>query len=179
MIRRYRLAAVAMLLGLAVAKAAASGGAPHAGPSRACAHVTWDGVAGLFDRWNQSLATRDAEQVADNYTRDAVLLPAFANSPRNGREAIRDYYAALLPMAPHARVVQRTIKIRCNLSMDFGVLALRLTDSSGTESIVPAQYSFVYEYRDGRWLVAHEHASVIPKDEPMLGGQATDRRGEP
>jgi uncharacterized protein (TIGR02246 family) len=141
-----------------------------AAPVRRCTPITWDQVAGLFERWNHSFAEHDAAQVAGNYTRDALLLPAFANTPRAGRDAIRDYYAALLPLSPRARVVQRTIKTRCNLALDAGVLSLRLTDSGGVESVVPLQYSCVYEYRDGRWQIAHDHASVISNDEKGVAG---------
>jgi uncharacterized protein (TIGR02246 family) len=144
--------------------------AARAAPVRRCTPITWDQVAGLFQRWNQSFAEHDPAQVAGNYTRDALLLPAFANTPRTGRDAIRDYYAALLPLSPRARVVQRTIKTRCNLARDAGVLSLRLTDSGGVESVVPLQYSFVYEYRDGRWQIAHDHASVISNDEKGVAG---------
>jgi len=149
---------------LAALVAACAAANASAAPPR-CARISWDGVAALFERWNQSLATQDAQQVAVNYAQDAVLLPAFANNPRNGRDAIRDYYAALLPLKPQGRVVKRTIKIRCNVTVDAGVVSLHLTDAAGVESVVPALYSFVYEYRNGHWLVAQDHASVIPSDD--------------
>jgi len=146
--------------------------ASAAPPVRRCAPITWSGVAALFDRWNASLAGHDASRVAANYAPDALLLPAYASTPRAGREAIRDYYAALLPLAPHARVVQRTIKVRCNVALDVGVMSMHLTDSGGVESTVATQYSFVYEFRDGRWVVAHDHASVIQREDPVPAAAA-------
>lgn len=165
--RRIAAAGLAATVQVALLTAAP---AAVAAPARRCTPITWDQVAGLFERWNHSFAGHDPEQVAGNYARDALLLPAFADAPRAGRDAIRDYYAALLPLRPRARVVQRTIKTRCNLALDAGVLSLRLTDSGGVESVVPLQYSFVYEYRDGRWQIAHDHASVISNDDKGVAG---------
>jgi len=36
-------------------------------------------IAGLFDDWNEALATKDPEQVANMYAHDAVLLPTVSN----------------------------------------------------------------------------------------------------
>jgi uncharacterized protein (TIGR02246 family) len=156
------LVALTALLALPVAASRAATTHPaHAGGA-ACHRITWTGVAALFDRWNETLDTRDPQSVVANYAPDAVLLPAFSNSPRAGHDAIRDYYAALLQLNPHGRVVQRTIKIRCNIGIDAGVLSLKLRNTSGGESALTTRYSFVYEFRDGRWLIAHDHASVIP-----------------
>lgn len=132
------------------------------GAIASCHRITWDGVAALFDRWNASLGSGDVQQVVANYAPDAVLMPAFSNAPRAGRDAIREYFAALMQLNPRSRVVQRTIKIRCNVGLDAGVLALRLKNATGGDAMLTTRFSFVYEYRDGRWLIAHDHASVVP-----------------
>ena len=35
----------------------------------------------LFDRWNESLRTLDADKVVANYAPDGVLLPTVSNTP--------------------------------------------------------------------------------------------------
>jgi hypothetical protein len=39
-------------------------------------------IASLFDAWNQALATKDPNKVADLYAHDAVLLPTVSNEVR-------------------------------------------------------------------------------------------------
>jgi hypothetical protein len=38
--------------------------------------------SGLFDRWNEALATKDPATVANLYGHDAVLLPTVSNEVR-------------------------------------------------------------------------------------------------
>ncbi|MFO1434862.1 MAG: hypothetical protein U1F34_00255 [Gammaproteobacteria bacterium] len=61
-----------------------------------CANVTASQIAGLFDRWNSSLATLDPAAVAANYAEDGVLLPTVSNDMRN-RTEITDYFKRHLP----------------------------------------------------------------------------------
>ncbi len=41
------------------------------------------------------------------------------------------------------------------------VYTFRIIDAGKTE-YVPARYTFVYENRDGEWLIAHHHSSLMP-----------------
>jgi len=41
------------------------------------------------------------------------------------------------------------------------VYTFRIIDDDKTQ-YVPARYTCVYENRDGEWLIAHHHSSVMP-----------------
>jgi uncharacterized protein (TIGR02246 family) len=127
-----------------------------------CKAVTTTRIAGLFDRWNRSLATLDPEQVAANYAEDAVLLPTVSNVPRSSPEAIREYFVHFLEKQPAGRIDQRWITIGCNVAWDVGLYTFRLLDH-GVARHVAARYSFVYRYENGAWLIAHHHSSVLPE----------------
>merc|ERR1712176_1732829 len=47
---------------------------------------TKEEVRGLFDLWNGALATLDSEQVANRYSKEAVLLPTVSDTPRTSYE---------------------------------------------------------------------------------------------
>jgi hypothetical protein len=49
-------------------------------------------VRGLFNLWNNALATLDPEQVAARYSKNAILLPTVSDTPRATKEAITDYF---------------------------------------------------------------------------------------
>nr|WP_309546648.1 SgcJ/EcaC family oxidoreductase [Xanthomonas vasicola] len=38
-----------------------------------------------------------------------------------------------------------------------------LTDKDGRKSNVQARYTFVYEKRDGKWLIINHHNSAMPE----------------
>lgn len=116
-------------------------------------------IASLFDRWNSSLKTLDADKVAANYTEDAVLLATVANQPRIRHEQIKHYFEDLLKQHPVGTINSRTIKVDCNTAFDIGTYTFTFKDGEK----LPARYTFIYEYSDGQWLIAHQHSSAMPE----------------
>ena len=74
-----RLTALACAIATMGVWASASAQAPS---TMTCTPITQPEVAALFDRWNASLATHDADKVTANYAPDAVLLATVSNQPR-------------------------------------------------------------------------------------------------
>ena len=124
-----------------------------------CATTDEATVASLFDRWNNSLKTLDSEKVVANYSDDAVLLPTVSNIPRTNHAEIKDYFNAFLKKEPSGVIDKRFIKIGCNIAQDVGTYTF--TFKGGQK--VSARYTFVYEYKNGNWLIAHHHSSAMPE----------------
>lgn len=124
-----------------------------------CASTDEAQVAALFDRWNASLATLDPDRVVANYATDGVLLPTVSNQPRGNHAEIRDYFVSFLQKKPQGKIDRRFVKVGCNLATDVGTYTFSFKDGSK----VSARYSFVYEFKDGRWLIAHHHSSAMPE----------------
>ncbi len=126
-----------------------------------CAPATLRLAEGLFERWNEALRSGNAQRVSRCYAEDAVLLPTVSNVPRLSRSEIQDYFEHFLQKKPLGKVNQRNVKLGCNKITDAGVYTFRIIDGGRTE-YVPARYTFVYENRDGKWLIAHHHSSLMP-----------------
>lgn len=126
-----------------------------------CAPAMLRLVEDLFERWNEALKSGDAERVSRCYTEDAVLLPTVSNVPRLSRSEIEDYFKQFLQKKPLGKIEQRNVKLGCNMIVDTGVYTFCIIDAGKTE-YVPARYTFVYENRDGEWLIAHHHSSLMP-----------------
>ena len=73
-------AAVAGLLATLLVGVAARA---QAADKAACLPINDAQVSGLFDRWNDSLRTLNADQMLANYAVDGVLLPTVSNRPRS------------------------------------------------------------------------------------------------
>jgi uncharacterized protein (TIGR02246 family) len=134
-----------------------------AAETRTCTDVTKKEIAALFERWETSLHTGDAEKVAANYASDAVLLPTVSNKTRTDHEGIKDYFEHFLQKKPKGKIDSRTIHIGCNEAFDVGAYTFTLIGEDGKKSEVPARYSFIYELRDGKWLITHHHSSAMPE----------------
>lgn len=128
-----------------------------------CASVTQPEIAALFDRWNSSLQTGDADKVATNYAKDAVLLPTVSNTPHTTPALIKDYFTHFLQKKPQGKIDSRTIHIGCNDAYDDETYTFTLTDKDGKVSQVQARYSFFYVLADGQWKIAHHHSSAMPE----------------
>ena len=120
-------------------------------------------VRGLFSRWNNSLQTLDPAKVTANYSEEAVLWPTVANKPRTTHAEIQDYFVHFLEKKPHGEINKSHVKIGCNKAYDVGVYTFALTGKDGVVQHVRARYSFVYEYKDGQWLISHHHSSAMPE----------------
>jgi len=116
-------------------------------------------IAALFDRWNDSLRTLDPDKVVANYAVDAVLLPTVSDKPRLNPAELRDYFVKFLKNAPQGTIDSRTIKIGCNVAQDVGTYTFRFKDGT----TVQARYTYVYEWQNGKWLIAHHHSSAMPE----------------
>lgn len=127
-----------------------------------CALITTTQIEKLFDRWNASLQTLDPDKVVANYATDAVLLPTVSNKPRTTPAELRDYFVHFLQKHPVGVIDQRIIKIGCNWASDTGLYSFKIIADKKPET-VKARYSFVYEYINGQWLIAHQHSSVMPE----------------
>lgn len=116
----------------------------------------------LFNKWNQALQSGSAKKVAALYAEDAVLLPTVSNLPRTTPAEIEDYFAHFLEIQPYGVIKQRNIKQGCNKLTDSGIYDFEVV-REGKKEIVPARYTFVYEYRRNQWQIIHHHSSVMPE----------------
>ena len=126
--------------------------------AQACAPIDAPAVAALFERWNTALGSGDPDQVAALYSPTALLLPTLSPEPRTTPEGIRDYFTGFLTGAPRGRIESRSIQLGCNEAMDAGTYSFRFADGRR----VPARYTFVYVFSDGRWQIQHHHSSLLP-----------------
>lgn len=121
-------------------------------------------VALLFDRWNAALASGDPHKVADLYAPDGVLLPTVSNQVRANRADIENYFEHFLASKPRGVINYRTVRLLDEDSaVDAGVYTFTLTDKNGSTRDVQARYTFVYEKRDGQWLIINHHSSAMPE----------------
>ena len=120
-------------------------------------------ITSLFDRWNAAVETGDAEKVADLYAPDAVLLPTLSPQIRTTRDGIVDYFEHFLARHPSGEEIRSVVKVLdAHSAIDTGLYRFTFHNADGTTDSVDARYTFVYEKRDGQWLIINHHSSLLP-----------------
>jgi len=122
--------------------------------------ITKEEVRGLFNLWNDALATGDSSKVTARYSKNAVLLPTVSDKPRTSSELIKEYFDAFLLRKPQGVIESGEITIGTNWAQDAGIYEFTL---GADGSKVKARYSFVYVYEDKEWKISHHHSSVMPE----------------
>ncbi|BBP44935.1 hypothetical protein THMIRHAS_03080 [Thiosulfatimonas sediminis] len=135
---------------------------PTANESCVCAPSSERVAQELFDRWNMALQTHDQKAVASLYWEDAILLPTVSNVPRVNHAEIEDYFHHFLESKPYGTIISRNLKQGCNKLTDAGVYEFKVI-KDGKPQVVPARYTFVYEFRNGEWKISHHHSSMMPE----------------
>ena len=134
----------------------------HAQAARTCSATTKEEIVALAESWSSALATGNPDSVASLYAEDAVLLPMVSSEPRIGRQAIRAYFEEYLRRHPQGLINMRSIIVGCNVASDIGMYTYRLTGRrKGTREAIGGRYSTLYEFRDGKWSIVHQHASAM------------------
>ncbi|WP_405729316.1 SgcJ/EcaC family oxidoreductase [Streptomyces sp. NBC_01537] len=142
----------------------ASTGTATAHHSTRSAEPTKKQILALFDRWNATLATGDADKVADLYAPDGVLLPTVSPKIRTTHAEIEDYFEHFLENKPVGKKDRSVVDILDkNTAVDAGLYTFTLTDpDTGVKREVKARYTYLYEKIGGKWLIVNHHSSVLP-----------------
>jgi uncharacterized protein (TIGR02246 family) len=138
--------------------------AATAGPEHAKKPSTKQ-ITTLFDTWNATVQTGDADKVADLYAENAVLLPTVSNKVRTNHAQIVDYFEHFLQNKPVGKKVKTIVNVLdSDSAIDTGVYEFTLTDpKSGAKRVVEARYSYTYEKLDGVWKIVNHHSSAMPE----------------
>eukprot|EP00560_Eucampia_antarctica_P007424 CAMPEP_0197822892 /NCGR_PEP_ID=MMETSP1437-20131217/181_1 /TAXON_ID=49252 ORGANISM="Eucampia antarctica, Strain CCMP1452" /NCGR_SAMPLE_ID=MMETSP1437 /ASSEMBLY_ACC=CAM_ASM_001096 /LENGTH=470 /DNA_ID=CAMNT_0043421761 /DNA_START=92 /DNA_END=1504 /DNA_ORIENTATION=+ len=122
--------------------------------------ISEDEVKNLFSLWNNALASLDSAQVANRYSKQAVLLPTVSDLPRTDYALIKDYFDNFLTKKPQGEILESNVMVGTNWAQDAGIYEFTM-GVDGTK--VKGRYTFIYVYEDGQWKIAHHHSSVMPE----------------
>jgi uncharacterized protein (TIGR02246 family) len=124
-----------------------------------CQSLKQDELVALFERWNDTLKTGDAQKVADLYANDAVLLPTVSKKPRLTVDEKVDYFQYFLKDRPSGTLDTSHAQTACNSALHTGLYTFRF---AATNAEVKARYTFTYHWNGEQWLISSHHSSMLP-----------------
>ena len=122
-----------------------------------------DEVHARFEQWIATFNSHDADRVSQLYDQDARLLSTGGSEkPLDGRETIRVYFTPFMKRGDsvifdHDDVV----KVVSNIGIETGYYHFN-TDPNGKPDVWVSRYTFVFEKKNGNWMILHHHSSRVP-----------------
>ena len=125
-----------------------------------------DQVAAATQAWIDAMGSHDQERVVALYDSEAVLWGTTSPTLRDSPAAVRDYFNLLQKVPPDYKGVlgEQRIRVYGDIAINTGTYTFigPARDAAGKPISRPARFSFVYRYRDGRWLIVDHHSSAVP-----------------
>lgn len=116
-----------------------------------------------FEKWNQSLATGEADVVADMYSDDATFLPTVSGDFKRGKKGAAEYFVHFLEKNPTGSIVEDDVRlIGEDTYVHAGIYEFEL-GSQDDRNVVAARFTFIWKNENGHWTIIHHHSSVRPK----------------
>jgi uncharacterized protein (TIGR02246 family) len=123
-----------------------------------------DEVHARFEQWIATFNSHDADRLSQLFDRDARLLSTGGSEkPLDGRETIRVYFIPFMKRGDSvASDHDDAVKVFSNIGIETGYYHFNVTDPDGKADIWVSRYTFVFEKKDGNWMILHQHSSRVP-----------------
>lgn len=120
-------------------------------------------IAQQLTDWHVGLKKADLKGLESQYASDAVFFPTFINAARtaNERESFLQTLIAKKPEVVFNNV--RRIRVFGNVATCSGTWIFEVNSTEGSREKKPVRYLFVFEKREGKWLIIEQHVSAFPE----------------
>ena len=108
--------------------------------------------------WVEKIKSSKADQVAELYHEDGLLLGTFSDIERHGKELISNYFENLLKSKIDVEIITRHEYKTDSIIVSSGLYNFKVDDK-----IVRARFSFVFVKTKKSWKILSHHSSVLPK----------------
>lgn len=122
--------------------------------------MTKSQVEEVFEMWNQALQSGDPRKVAELYAETPVFLPTLSSRVCTDRDQVEAYFESFLKLQPRAELDESHERIFDDLITHSGLYTFQL---QAEKRRVQVRFSFVYQWREGRWQILEHHSSQMPE----------------
>ncbi len=124
-----------------------------------------DEVRSRLQQWLDFQNSENADGLAQLYDQNARLFSTGGNEkPLDGRDAIHAYFARIFKQG-HSSVAldhDDAVQLFDDVAVETGYYHFDIVDPKGQPLKLIARYTFVFEKKDGSWMIVHHHSSRVP-----------------
>jgi uncharacterized protein (TIGR02246 family) len=120
-------------------------------------------VEATTQQWIAAFNRKSAAEIVALYAKDAVFFGTTSPVLRDKPELVQDYFKSI------GDAGDATISMGDHRVQVFGDVAIntgfytRTALQNGKEVKSPARFTFVYQLRQGKWMIVEHHSSVLPE----------------
>ena len=114
--------------------------------------------------WVDAFNVRDAQRVAALYAADAVFWGTVSPTIRITPAKVFEYFESSVTRNPELRVgvEEQHVRIYGDVATNSGIYVARNPRPGAEDLVTVARFTFVYQRRDGRWIIVAHHSSRMP-----------------
>ena len=131
----------------------------------ACSPLSADAVSDVeaaTQQWIAAFNRKDARGIVALYAKDAILFGTASGTLRDNPELVWDYFKGLADLG-NATIStgDHRVQVFGNVAINTGYYT-RASMQEGKEVKNPARFTFVYQLREGKWMIVNHHSSALP-----------------
>lgn len=114
--------------------------------------------------WIDAFNVRDAQRIGMLYAPDAVFWGTVSPTIRITPAQVLAYFDASVARSPKLRigVHEQHVRVYDDTATNSGVYISRNPQPGGGDLLNVSRFTFVYQRREGQWLIVAHHSSRMP-----------------
>ena len=108
--------------------------------------------------WVEKIRSNKADQVAELYHDDGLLLGTFSDIERHGKKLILNYFENLLKSKIDVEIITQHEHKTESIIVSSGFYNFKVDEKK-----IKARFSFVFVKTKGSWKILSHHSSELPK----------------
>jgi uncharacterized protein (TIGR02246 family) len=123
---------------------------------------TLSDVEAATQQWISAFNRKDARGIVALYAKDAVFFGTSSPVLRDKPELVWDYFKGIADLGDATIATgEHRVQVFGDLAINTGFYT-RSSMQNGKSVQNPARFTFVYQLREGKWMIVTHHSSALP-----------------
>jgi uncharacterized protein (TIGR02246 family) len=119
-------------------------------------------VEAATQQWIGAFNRKSTSDIVALYAKDAVFFGTTSPIIRDTPELVRDYFKSLATLGNSTIAMgEHRVQVFGDVAINTGFYT-RTSVQDGKEVKNPARFTFVYQLRQGKWMIVEHHSSALP-----------------